>query len=76
MPEGYPKLCYLLWAPFKAAFLAIQLFWVMGCITQRPDFIIVQVRKKKKKFKKKKKNQTDIPIFRTHHLFLHFSLDV
>ncbi|KAI9253736.1 hypothetical protein EDC94DRAFT_636553 [Helicostylum pulchrum] len=23
-------------------FLSLQLFWVMGCVTQRPDFIIVQ----------------------------------
>jgi hypothetical protein len=45
IPAGFPRICYLLWAPFKAAFLAIQLFWVMGCISQKPDFIIVQVTK-------------------------------
>lgn len=43
VPEGCPKVFYLLWAPFKAMFLSLQLFWVMGCVTQRPDFIIVQV---------------------------------
>ncbi|KAI8981877.1 hypothetical protein BDF20DRAFT_817371 [Mycotypha africana] len=32
----------MLWAPFKAIFLCIQLFWVMGCVSQSPDFIIVQ----------------------------------
>ncbi|KAI7889811.1 glycosyl transferases group 1-domain-containing protein [Mucor mucedo] len=42
VPEGSPKVCYLLWAPFKAIFLSLQLFWLMGCISQRPDFIIVQ----------------------------------
>ncbi|CAO3599734.1 unnamed protein product [Absidia cylindrospora] len=40
--KGLPKPLYLLWAPFKAAFLAIQLYWLMGCITQCPDFIFVQ----------------------------------
>lgn len=43
VPEGFPKILFLLWAPFKAIFLCIQLFWQMGCISQRPDFIIVQV---------------------------------
>jgi beta-1,4-mannosyltransferase len=43
VPEGFPKMFYLLWAPFKAVFMTVQLFWIMGCITQRPDFIIVQV---------------------------------
>lgn len=42
--EGMPKIFYLLWAPFKAMFLSIQLFWIMGCISQKPDFIIVQVK--------------------------------
>ncbi|CAO0800433.1 unnamed protein product [Mucor circinelloides] len=42
IPEGMPKIFYLLWAPFKAMFLSIQLFWIMGCISQKPDFIIVQ----------------------------------
>lgn len=45
IPEGFPKIFYLLWAPFKAMFLSVQLFWIMGCISQKPDFIIVQVRK-------------------------------
>lgn len=43
VPEGSPKVFYLLWAPFKVLFLSFQLFWLMGCISQRPDFIIVQV---------------------------------
>ncbi|KAI8638417.1 hypothetical protein BD408DRAFT_351879 [Parasitella parasitica] len=42
IPEGFPKTFYLLWAPFKAIFLSVQLFWIMGCISQKPDFIIVQ----------------------------------
>ncbi|KAL9541439.1 hypothetical protein MBANPS3_009122 [Mucor bainieri] len=42
IPEGMPKIFYLLWAPFKAMFLSVQLFWIMGCISQKPDFIIVQ----------------------------------
>lgn len=43
VPEGFPKVFYLLWAPFKALFMTVQLFWIMACISQRPDFIIVQV---------------------------------
>lgn len=43
IPKGMPKILYLLWAPFKVMFLSIQLFWIMGCISQKPDFIIVQV---------------------------------
>jgi hypothetical protein len=31
-------------------FTSVQLFWIMGCVTQRPDFIIVQVQKKKQGF--------------------------
>ncbi|KAI8997825.1 hypothetical protein BDB01DRAFT_772606 [Pilobolus umbonatus] len=42
VPEGSPRLFYLVWAPFKALFMAVQLFWIMGCISQSPDFIIVQ----------------------------------
>ncbi|CAO3658227.1 unnamed protein product [Rhizopus stolonifer] len=42
VPKGCPKLFYLLWAPFKAAWMLIQLFWIMACITQRPDFVLVQ----------------------------------
>ncbi|SAL98592.1 hypothetical protein [Absidia glauca] len=42
VPKSMPKIFYLLWAPFKAVFLAIQLWWLMGCITQYPDFIFVQ----------------------------------
>lgn len=46
VPKGCPKLFYLLWAPFKAAWMLIQLFWIMTCITQRPDFVLVQVNYK------------------------------
>ncbi|KAI8072415.1 hypothetical protein BC940DRAFT_251837 [Gongronella butleri] len=42
VPKGYPKMLYSLWAPFKAIFLAIQLFWAMACVTQYPDIIMVQ----------------------------------
>ncbi|KAI9497282.1 hypothetical protein BDB00DRAFT_926141 [Zychaea mexicana] len=42
VPEGMPRSFYLLWAPFKAIFVACQLVWIMGCITQYPDFIFVQ----------------------------------
>ncbi|KAG1152193.1 hypothetical protein G6F37_000338 [Rhizopus arrhizus] len=42
VPKGCPKLFYLLWAPFKAIWMTIQLFWIMACITQRPDFILIQ----------------------------------
>ncbi|KAI8144070.1 hypothetical protein BJV82DRAFT_608208 [Fennellomyces sp. T-0311] len=42
VPEGMPRLLYLLWAPFKAVFVACQLVWIMGGITQHPDFIFVQ----------------------------------
>ncbi|KAI8885890.1 glycosyltransferase family 33 protein [Backusella circina FSU 941] len=42
VPKGYPKIFYLLWAPFKVMFTSVQLFWIMGCVTQRPDFVIVQ----------------------------------
>ncbi|ORX43332.1 hypothetical protein DM01DRAFT_260067 [Hesseltinella vesiculosa] len=37
-----PKLFYLLWAPFKTVFLALQLFWLMCCVTQCPHIIFVQ----------------------------------
>lgn len=43
VPEGLPRLIYLVWAPFKAIFMAFQLAWIMGCITQRPNYILVQV---------------------------------
>jgi hypothetical protein len=43
VPEGKPKILYLLWAPFKALFVAIQLLWMMGGVTQYPDFIFMQV---------------------------------
>ncbi|KAI9244945.1 hypothetical protein BDA99DRAFT_528523 [Phascolomyces articulosus] len=42
VPEGMPRFVYLLWAPFKAIFIACQLIWIMGCITQCPNFIFVQ----------------------------------
>ncbi|CAO3648255.1 unnamed protein product [Mucor hiemalis] len=42
VPAGFPKVFFLMWAPFKALFLSLQLFWVMGCVSQSPDFIIVQ----------------------------------
>ncbi|KAG2180998.1 hypothetical protein INT43_008580 [Umbelopsis isabellina] len=42
IPEGKPKLFYLLWAPFKALFVAVQLLWIMGGVTQYPDFIFMQ----------------------------------
>ncbi|CEG75225.1 hypothetical protein RMATCC62417_10304 [Rhizopus microsporus] len=42
IPKGWPKLVYLLWAPVKAMWMTVQLFWIMACITQRPDFILVQ----------------------------------
>ncbi|KAI8093757.1 beta-1,4-mannosyltransferase [Halteromyces radiatus] len=42
VPKGLPKPLYLIWAPFKALFLSIQLWWLMGCVTQFPDFIFVQ----------------------------------
>lgn len=43
VPEGKPKILYLLWAPCKALFVAVQLLWVMGGVTQYPDFIFMQV---------------------------------
>ncbi|KAI9308091.1 chitobiosyldiphosphodolichol beta-mannosyltransferase-like protein [Cunninghamella echinulata] len=42
IPKGLPKLFYLLWAPFKAFFISLQLLWTMGCITQYPDFVFIQ----------------------------------
>ncbi|KAG0187709.1 mannosyltransferase [Apophysomyces sp. BC1034] len=42
VPEGFPKIVYLLWAPVKAVFAALQMIWIMGCITQCPNFILVQ----------------------------------
>ncbi|KAI8578033.1 hypothetical protein K450DRAFT_248715 [Umbelopsis ramanniana AG] len=42
VPEGKPKILYLLWAPFKALFVALQLLWIMGGVTQYPDFIFMQ----------------------------------
>ncbi|GAB5590617.1 mannosyltransferase [Umbelopsis nana] len=42
VPEGKPKILYLLWAPFKALFVAVQLLWIMGGVTQYPDFIFMQ----------------------------------
>ncbi|KAH8550794.1 beta-1,4-mannosyltransferase-like protein [Umbelopsis sp. PMI_123] len=42
VPEGKPKIFYLLWAPFKALFVAVQLLWLMGGVTQYPDFIFMQ----------------------------------
>ncbi|ORZ01024.1 hypothetical protein BCR43DRAFT_486237 [Syncephalastrum racemosum] len=42
VPEGCPRLLYLLWAPFKAIFIATQLIWIMGCITLRPHYIFIQ----------------------------------
>ncbi|RUP42885.1 hypothetical protein BC936DRAFT_137947, partial [Jimgerdemannia flammicorona] len=42
VPEGFPKVLYLLWAPFKALFVSIQLLIYMGGITVYPDFIFVQ----------------------------------
>ncbi|KAI7887189.1 hypothetical protein K492DRAFT_139786 [Lichtheimia hyalospora FSU 10163] len=42
VPEGLPRLVYIAWAPFKAIFVALQLAWIMGCITQRPNYILIQ----------------------------------
>lgn len=44
VPEGLPRFVYIAWAPFKAIFMAFQLAWIMGCITQRPNYILIQVR--------------------------------
>lgn len=44
VPEGFPRLFYLLWAPFKAIFVALQLAWFMGCVTPWPNYILIQVR--------------------------------
>lgn len=38
-----PLWLQLLWTPYKAILLGLQLFWVMACVSQKPDFIIVQV---------------------------------
>ena len=46
IPEGMPRLFYLLWAPFKVIFIGCQLVWLMGAITQCPNYIFVQVKKK------------------------------
>ncbi|KAL1933676.1 hypothetical protein VTP01DRAFT_7766 [Rhizomucor pusillus] len=42
VPEGFPRLLYVAWAPFKAIFVASQLVWIMGCITAYPDYILIQ----------------------------------
>ncbi|KAI9022993.1 hypothetical protein CLU79DRAFT_749855 [Phycomyces nitens] len=42
LPKGCPKLIYILWAPFKALWMAVQLAWVMNCITQTPEYVFVQ----------------------------------
>ncbi|OAD77283.1 glycosyltransferase family 33 protein [Phycomyces blakesleeanus NRRL 1555(-)] len=42
LPEKFPKLIYILWAPFKAIWIALQLAWVMNCITQTPEYIFIQ----------------------------------
>ncbi|OZJ03352.1 hypothetical protein BZG36_02993 [Bifiguratus adelaidae] len=38
VPEGLPKLFYLLWAPFKAVYMAAQLLYIMGIKANYPDF--------------------------------------
>lgn len=43
VPEGLPKIFYLLWAPFKALFVGAQLLLIMGGVTQYPNFVFVQV---------------------------------
>lgn len=45
VPESYPVWMQLAWTPLIAMLQSLQLFWVMACVSQKPDFVIVQVRK-------------------------------
>ncbi|KAI9311544.1 glycosyl transferases group 1-domain-containing protein [Dichotomocladium elegans] len=44
VPEGMPRVLYLAWSPFKALFVAGQLIWIMGGVTQKPDYILIQAK--------------------------------
>lgn len=43
VPEYYPSWIQLIWTSYRNVIISFQLFWVMACISQKPDFVIVQV---------------------------------
>ncbi|KAL1922509.1 uncharacterized protein VTP21DRAFT_10048 [Calcarisporiella thermophila] len=42
VPSGFPKIFYLLFSPFKAIWLTVQLTFIMGIATVAPNYIFVQ----------------------------------
>ncbi|KAI7861959.1 hypothetical protein BDF14DRAFT_1862114 [Spinellus fusiger] len=42
VPPHLPRLVYVLWSPFRALWMALELLWVMGWWTSSPDYILVQ----------------------------------
>eukprot|EP00741_Cyanophora_paradoxa_P005356 tig00000880_g5194.t1 len=39
----FPRSLFLLYAPFKVLYQILQLVWILGFKTQRPDYLLVQI---------------------------------